>query len=78
VPARAAKAPALPARREWRSFYVVDPEADDASVRQEPYFLRGGDRLVWATYTDARGEITSEHFPAGDAVVAARGRENEY
>jgi HEAT repeat protein len=77
VPARPAKAAPV-ARREWRSFYVVDPEADDAAVRQEPYFLRGADRLVWATYTDARGEITTERFPAGPAVVAPRGRENEY
>ena len=64
-------------RNEWRSFYVVDPDADDSPVRQEPYFVIGGDGLGWATYTDARGEITSEHFPAGDAVVLSRSHEDE-
>ena len=53
-----------PARNDWRNFYVVDPSADDAAVRQEPYFVHTSDGLVWATYTDARGEIASEHLPA--------------
>jgi len=75
-PRRPAAAP--PAAREWRSFYVVDPDADDAPVRQEPYFIRRSDGLSWATYTDARGEMTAEHFPAGDAVVAPRSRESDY
>jgi HEAT repeat protein len=76
----AAKAtPAAPGpRAEWATFYVVDPSADDAAVRQEPYFLHTGDGLVWATYSDARGDITSEHFPHGDATALAASREGEY
>ena len=61
--ARAA-APALPPRSEWRTFYVVDPAADDARVRQEAYFVHTADDVVWASYTDARGELTTEHIPA--------------
>jgi hypothetical protein len=76
--AKGGKAGALPARDEWRVFYVVDPSTDDKPVREEPYFLIGGDGLVWATYTDARGQVVSEHFPGGDAVVAPQSRESEY
>jgi HEAT repeat protein len=78
--AAAAKAkPAAPvARSEWRTFYVVDPSADDAPVREEPYFVHTADGLVWATYTDARGEITSEHVPPGDATTWPASREGEY
>lgn len=65
------------ARTEWRSFYVVDPSADDAPVRQEQYFVLGADGLAWAGYTDARGELTSEHVPPGDAIVWAASREPE-
>ena len=54
----------VPPRSEWRTFYVVDPSADDARVRQEPYFVHGPDDIVWASYTDARGELTTEHIPA--------------
>jgi HEAT repeat protein len=71
---------AVPARSEWRTFYVVDPSADDARVRQEPYFVHSADELVWASYTDARGELTTEHIPAEtsrDDVVPAS-RESEY
>ena len=46
-------------------------------MRQEAYFLIGTDHLVWATYTDARGEIATEHFPAGDATVLPASREAE-
>ncbi|HEY1811528.1 MAG TPA: HEAT repeat domain-containing protein [Kofleriaceae bacterium] len=81
--ARAAQVPgphAIPARSEWRTFYVVDPSADDARVREQPYFIDGPDGLVWATYTDPRGEITSEHVPAGvdGPNVWAASREPEY
>jgi hypothetical protein len=79
VKAKATAKPApLPARTEWRNFYVVDPAADDARVRQMPYFITNG--VVWATYTDARGEITSEHVAPGTdrADVWAGGRESEY
>lgn len=69
--------PPLP-RTEWRVFQVVDPGADDAPVRQEAYFLHAADGLVTAAYTDARGEITSEHMPAGDVVVWPASREFEY
>ncbi len=71
---------ALPARTEWRNFYVVDPSADDARVRQEPYFVHGPDGIVWATYTDARGELTSEHVAPGTdhTSVWPASREAEY
>jgi HEAT repeat protein len=76
----AAKAPAAPpvARTEWATYYVVDPTADDAPVRQEAYFVHTADGIVWATYSDARGDITSEHVPHGDAVIQAASREAEY
>ncbi|MBA3462745.1 MAG: HEAT repeat domain-containing protein, partial [Deltaproteobacteria bacterium] len=76
----AAKTPpaALPPRDEWRLFYVVDASADDAPVRQEPYFVHTADDLIWASYTDARGDLTSEHMPAGEATVWAGSREAEY
>jgi HEAT repeat protein len=64
-----------PARDEWRVFYVVDASSADRPVREEPYFVIGGDGLAWATYTDLRGHITAEHFPAGDAVIATSGSE---
>ncbi|HEX7841579.1 MAG TPA: HEAT repeat domain-containing protein, partial [Kofleriaceae bacterium] len=54
----------IPPRSEWRTFYVVDPSAGDARVRQEQYFVHSPDDLVWASYTDARGELTTEHIPA--------------
>jgi HEAT repeat protein len=60
-----AAAPPMPARTEWRTFYVVEPNTDDAPVRQVPYFVYSDDGLVWATYTDARGELDSEHVPPG-------------
>lgn len=75
----ATAAPVSPAgRSEWRTFYVVDPGADDAPVRQEPYFVHTADGLVWASYTDARGQLDSEHVPAGDATIAPASRESEY
>jgi cellulose synthase operon protein C len=70
--------PPPPPRTEWRTFYVVDPGADDAPVRQEQYFLHTPDGLVWASYTDARGQLNSEHMPAGDAVIWSATREAEY
>jgi HEAT repeat protein len=71
---------AVPPRSEWRTFYVVDPSADGARVRQEQYFVHGPDDLVWATYTDARGELTSEHVPAGTSKdhVKPASHESEY
>jgi cellulose synthase operon protein C len=66
-----------PPRTEWRVFYVVDPSEDDRPARQEPYFAMGADHLVWATYTDARGEIGTEHFPEGDEVVLPASKESE-
>jgi hypothetical protein len=62
--ALAGAAPSL-ARSEWRTFQIVDPSASDAPVRQEPYFVHGPDGLVWASYTDARGELDSEHIAPG-------------
>ncbi|HEX3763777.1 MAG TPA: HEAT repeat domain-containing protein [Kofleriaceae bacterium] len=78
----AVKAPPgpLPPRSEWRTFYVVDPSAGDARVRQEQYFVHTADDLVWATYTDARGEITTEHIPAEASrdSISPASRESEY
>ncbi len=71
-------APYPPARGEWRMFYVVDTSSDDAPVRQEPYFVQLADGIVWATYTDARGELASEHVPSGDATPWPASREAEY
>ena len=75
-----AKPPAQVARSEWRNLYVVDVSADDARVRQEPFFIQGDDGLVWASYTDARGELTSEHMPPNitAANVWPASREPEY
>ncbi len=72
---RATTAPALPPRDEWRTYEVVDRALDDAPVRQEPYFVPTSDGLVWATYTDARGHLTSDHIPAAvgpDTAIAAK------
>jgi HEAT repeat protein len=71
---------ALPARSEWRTFYVVDPSAGDARVRQEQYFVHTADDVVWASYTDARGELTTEHIPAETSRdnIAPASRESEY
>jgi HEAT repeat protein len=71
-------APPQPARTEWRTFYVVDPSADDAAVRQERYFIHTSDGLIWASYTDARGELNSEHIPPGETIVWPASRESEY
>ena len=80
--AKAALAPGapLPPRTEWRTFYVVDPSAGDARVRQEQYFIHTSDDLVWAGYTDARGEITTEHIPAETSrdSISPASRESEY
>jgi HEAT repeat protein len=76
--AKATVVPQLPARSEWRSFYFVDPSSDDAPVRQEPYFVHTSDGIVWAGYTDARGELTSEHVPPGGETVWPATRETEY
>jgi HEAT repeat protein len=75
-----AKPPVQVARNEWRNLYVVDVSADDARVRQEPFFIQGDDGLVWASYTDARGELTSEHMPPNitAANVWPASREPEY
>lgn len=78
----AVKAPPgpLPPRTEWRTFYVVDPSAGDSRVRQEQYFVHTADDLVWASYTDARGEITTEHIPAEASrdSISPASRESEY
>jgi HEAT repeat protein len=73
-------APAMIARDNWRTFQVIDPSADNAAVRQEPYFVHGPDAVVWASYTDARGELTSEHIAAGTDKEHVRpaSREAEY
>ena len=75
---QSAAPPPPPARVEWRVFQVIDPGADDAPVRQEQYFIHASDGLVTASYTDARGELTSEHIPPGDPTVWSASREHEY
>ena len=52
--------------------------ADDAAVRQEQYFVHTADGIVWASYTDARGELNSEHIPPGETIVWPASRESEY
>jgi hypothetical protein len=68
----------MPARTEWRTYDVVDRGADDAPVREEAYFVHTPDGLVRATFTDARGQLTTEHAPPGDADVWAASSEDEY
>jgi cellulose synthase operon protein C len=58
-----------PPATQWRLWYVVDPADDDRPARQEAFFVIGGDHLVRAMYTDARGELATEHFSPGDAEV---------
>lgn len=67
----AAAAPLAPSpgRDEWRVFQVVDPALDDAPVREEPYVVLGADGWAWASYTDRRGLLVTESFPAGDALA---------
>lgn len=67
-----------PARTEWRTFYIVD--ANGARVTYAPYFIHAPDGIVWAAYTDARGELTSEHIPPGTAAIHVwpASRESEY
>jgi HEAT repeat protein len=65
-------------RTDWRNFYFVDPDSDDAPVEQEPYFLIASDGLVTALYTDPRGEAVEEHFPPGHYVIAPRTGEAQY
>lgn len=67
-----------PARTEWRSFHIVDPSDDDAPVRHEAYFVHTPDDLVWASYTDGRGELNTEHVSPGDPIVWPASRESEY
>jgi HEAT repeat protein len=77
--ARTAPGPLVP-RSEWRTFYVVDPSNGDSRVRQEPYFVHSSDDVVWASYTDSRGELTTEHIPAETSrdSIAPASHEPEY
>ena len=78
--AQSTPAAAPVARTHWRTFQVFDPSADDAAVRQEPYFVHGPDGIVWASYTDARGEMSLEHVaPETEREhVRPASRESEY
>lgn len=71
---------APPTRNEWRTFHIVDDHSDRQRLRSQPYFVHGSDGLVWATYTDARGELTSEHIPPGTSAqnVWPADRESTY
>lgn len=77
--AQAGPPPMIP-RDNWRTFQIFDPSADNAAVRQEPYFVHGPDGVVWASYTDARGELNSEHVAAATEREHVRpaSRELEY
>jgi HEAT repeat protein len=68
----------IPARSEWRSFLIVDPDRDDLPVPQAAYFLLAPDGLVTAHYSDARGYVGEEQFPAGDYVLAPRSQTARY
>ena len=57
---------------------MVDALLDDAPVVQDAYAIVGSDGLAWATYTDAKGEIVSEQFPAGDALIFPAADEREH
>jgi HEAT repeat protein len=80
IKAAQAGPPPTVARDNWRTFQVVDPSTENAAVRQEPYFVHGPDGVVWASYTDARGELNSEHIAAGTdrEHVRPASREGEY
>ena len=65
-------------RSDWRNFYVVDPDAGDAPVEQEPYFVAGADGLVTAFYTDARGRAWDQAFPAGNHLVGPKTASEQY
>ncbi|MCG8419003.1 MAG: HEAT repeat domain-containing protein [Proteobacteria bacterium] len=67
-----------PRRTDWRHFYFVDPDRDNAPVKQEPYFLVAADGLVTALYTDARGIAIEEQFPPGDLILSPRSTASRY
>ncbi|HEY1553325.1 MAG TPA: HEAT repeat domain-containing protein [Kofleriaceae bacterium] len=80
VRAAAALAHSTAPRDHWVVFQVVDKGTGDEPVRQEPYFVVFPDGLAWATYSDAKGELASEHVPAGDSsawTVLPSSRESE-
>lgn len=77
--ATAAKTPAaLPARGEWRIFQMVDPAVDDAAVRGEPYAVLFADQIIWSSYTDARGYMSTEHSTPDPIAVWSGSRETEF
>jgi hypothetical protein len=80
IKAAQAGPPPVVARDNWGTYQVFDPSADNTAVRQEPYFVHGPDGFVWASYTDARGELNSEHVAAGTDKEHVRpaSREAEY
>jgi HEAT repeat protein len=80
IKAAQAGPPAMVARDHWATFQIFDPSTDNAPVRQEPYFVHGPDAVVWASYTDGRGELNSEHVAAGTDKPNVRpaSRESEY
>lgn len=68
-------------RSEWRTFVLApQPRASEQQVRNQPYFVHGPDGVVWATYTDTRGELSSEHIAPGTSAahVWPADRESSY
>jgi hypothetical protein len=47
-------------------------------VRQQRYFLQGGDGLVRAAYTDANGELVGERLPGGPLLLLSGSREADF
>jgi HEAT repeat protein len=63
---------------QWRIFEIVDSQANDAPVRQHPYFMQGHDGLIRAVYTDSNGEIVGERMPSGQVDLLPASRETDF
>ena len=58
-------------RSHWSVFRVVDAFADDRPVANTPRFFIGSDGLATMAFSDIRGRISYQHFPAGDYVTGS-------
>jgi HEAT repeat protein len=69
---------AIPPRDEWRHLHIV--EADDPAVAAPhvSMFAVTSDGLALTFTTDASGDFSTEHFPAGDAIVLPVALEQRY
>lgn len=70
----------LPIRNEWRMFDLAASREVGQRLGNQPYFIHGPDGVVWATYSDVRGQLTSEHIAPGTwaAHVWPADRESSY